>query len=165
MRKLGKFPTYREIEVEKGNDANFPDKGAFYRWGTKEQFATKVAAYCKDKNGYDDIVKLCQSIFEKSSQKDFINNSNINQRLSEVYLFKSGHYYKIGRTNDTVRRGHEIRIQLPEKMDLIHSIKTDDPSGVESYWHKRFESKQMKGEWFDLNASDVKAFKRWRHIC
>jgi hypothetical protein len=30
-----------------------------------------------------------------------------------------------------VRRGAELRIQLPEKMDLIHSIKTDDPSGVE----------------------------------
>jgi len=72
--------------------------------------------------------------------------------------------YKIGKTNDTVRRGNEIRIQLPERTDLIHSIKTDDPSGIEAYWHKRFETKRMNGEWFDLNSSDIKAFKRWRRI-
>jgi hypothetical protein len=81
-----------------------------------------------------------------------------------VYLFKSGRYYKIGKTNDTVRRGKEIRVQLPERTDLIHAIKTDDPSGVEAYWHKRFESKRKQGEWFDLRPSDIKAFKRWRKI-
>ena len=71
---------------------------------------------------------------------------------------------KIGKTNDTVRRGNELRIQLPEKTDLIHSIKTDDPSGIEAYWHKRFEEKRMQGEWFNLSSADVKAFKRWRRI-
>ncbi len=81
-----------------------------------------------------------------------------------VYLFKSGRYYKIGKTKDMVRRGTEIRIQLPEKLDLIHSIQTDDPSGVEAYWHRRFDEKRMNGEWFDLNSADIRAFKRWRRI-
>lgn len=54
-RKLGKFPTYREIQVEKNNDAEFPDKGAFYRLGAKEQFAAKVIEFCKNKKDYDDI--------------------------------------------------------------------------------------------------------------
>lgn len=87
-----------------------------------------------------------------------------NQELGEVYLFKSGHFYKIGKTNCTVRRGSELRIMLPEKITLIHSIKTDDPSGIEAYWHKRFELKRKNGEWFDLTSNDVKAFKRWRRI-
>lgn len=41
----------------------------------------------------------------------------------------------------------EIRFQLPEKIVLIHSIRTDDPSGIEVYWHKRFGAKRMQGEW------------------
>ncbi len=47
--------------------------------------------------------------------------------IGEVYLIKSGRYYKIGKTIDPVRLGAELRIQLPEKITLIHSIKTDDP--------------------------------------
>ncbi|HOI97024.1 MAG TPA: GIY-YIG nuclease family protein [Candidatus Pacearchaeota archaeon] len=163
MRKLSKFPTYREINVEKNiNDSKFPDKVTFGRLGSKKQLAEKVMDYCVEKTGYDDIVKLCQPIVGGLDNEK--NNDNTSINIGEVYLFKSGRFYKIGKTNDTVRRGSEIRIQLPERMDLIHSIKTDDPTGIETYWHKRFEAKRMNGEWFDLNSSDIKVFKRWRRI-
>ena len=49
-------------------------------------------------------------------------------------------------------------------MVLIHKILTDDPYGVEEYWHKRFSAKAMKGEWFNLDPSDIVAFKRWKKI-
>lgn len=161
-RKLGKFPTYGEIEVERRNDGELPTIKAFRRLGTKEQLAEKVIEYCKNKSGYDDIIELSKSVLGKSNKKE--NGDGANSRIGEVYLFKSGRYYKIGKTNDTVRRGNELRIQLPEKIDLIHSIKTDDPSGVEAYWHRRFKVKRMQGEWFDLNSIDIKAFKCWRRI-
>ncbi len=162
-RKLGKFPTYLEITVEKSNDVNFPNKKVFSRWGTKDKFIAKVLEYCKGKADYNDIVAFCEPILEDSNEEEILDDSDATQ-IGEVYLFKSGHYYKIGKTNDTVRRGSELRIQLPEKCTLIHSIKTDDPSGIEAYWHKRFETKRMNGEWFDLSPAQVKAFKLWRRI-
>ena len=119
--------------------------------------------YCKGKADYNDIVAFCEPILEDSNEEEILDDSDATQ-IGEVYLFKSGHYYKIGKTNDTVRRGSELRIQLPEKCTLIHSIKTDDPSGIEAYWHKRFETKRMNGEWFDLSPAQVKAFKLWRRI-
>ena len=161
-RKLSKFPTSREIQVERNSDPKFSDRKVFERWGTTEQRLTKVLEYCKDRNSYADIVELCQPLFEKSSKKERIDISKT--QFGEVYLFKSGRYYKIGRTNDAVRRGNELRVQLPEKCILIHSIKTDDPSGIEAYWHKRFDTKRMQGEWFDLAPVDVKAFKSWRRV-
>lgn len=163
IRKLGRFPTYAEYRTERNSDPEFPDKKVFQRFGSKQRFAAKIAEYCKDKNSYDDVAELCSSIIEDSDMDEEFDNSG-ESNLGEVYLFKSGRYYKIGKTNNTVRRGSELRIQLPEKMDLIHSIKTDDPSGIESYWHKRFESKRMNGEWFDLTSSEIKAFKKWKRI-
>ena len=84
--------------------------------------------------------------------------------MGYVYLLKSGRYYKIGKAVAPDRRRYEIGLQLPEKAEPVHSIETDDPSGVEAYWHRRFAEKRGEGEWFDLSAEDIKAFKRWKRI-
>jgi hypothetical protein len=83
-----------------------------------------------------------------------------------VYFVKHGSRseYKIGKTMNPLRREGEIRLQLPELLKPIHYIETDDPTGVETYWHDRFRSKQKEGEWFALSADDVRAFKKWRRI-
>ena len=164
MRKLGKFPTYDELALEKNNDAEFPTRNVFINFGSKLKLAEKLIEYCKDNTDYEDVIKLCEPILEKLNERESVDDSNSNQLIGAVYLFKHGKYYKIGKTNDTVRRGNELKIQLPENLDLIHEIKTDDPSGIEAYWHRRFEAKRMNGEWFDLNSTDIKAFKRWRKI-
>jgi hypothetical protein len=78
-----------------------------------------------------------------------------------VYLLKSGPYYKIGKTRDFGRRFDEIRLQLPFPVEEIHKIETEDPDGIEAYWHRRFAEKRKNGEWFELSDTDIATFT-WR---
>ena len=80
--------------------------------------------------------------------------------MGYVYLIKMGKYHKIGMTNSVGRREYELNLQLPERTELIHVIATDDPPGIEEYWHKRFAAKNTNGEWFALDAADIASFKR-----
>ena len=77
-----------------------------------------------------------------------------------VYMMKAGRFFKIGRTNALGRRERELVIQLPEAAKVIHSIKTDDPAGIEEYWHRRFQDRRRNGEWFELTPQDLAAFRR-----
>lgn len=166
IRELKRFPVNLELRIKKRNDPTFPNDGVFRRFGGKADFVKRVFDYCDARTGYDDVIEILKSIpvVAAVGSDPSTGLETASEQLGEVYLFKSGRHYKIGMTKDTVRRGNELRIQLPERMDLIHSIKTDDPSGIEAYWHRRFADKRMNGEWFDLNSADIKAFKRWRKI-
>src|ERR1700683_4825734 len=102
---------------------------------------------------------MCSTIVNAQSA-DAETDSKPEENLGFVYLMKSGRFYKIGRSNAAGRREYEIAIQLPESLRTVHAIRTDDAAGIEQYWHKRFTAKRKNGEWFDLTAGDVAAFRR-----
>lgn len=162
IHELGRFPSHGDMRVKRNASATFPSPNSIARLGNKSAIVDKVRKRAGQLE-FQDVLDICAAHILKvgPQRSEAPAEADI---VGEVYLCKSGRYYKIGRTNDLVRRGGEIKIQLLEKLELIHSIKTDDPSGVEAYWHKRFEIKRMNGEWFNLDASEIRSFKRWRSI-
>jgi hypothetical protein len=159
MRELGRFPVVAEIRMKVRADASFPNDRTFERFGSKAEFAATILDYCRSRAGYEDAIALCAVIADRSTTND-VEADDAKTSIGYVYLMKSGKFYKLGRSNAAGRRGYELGIQLPEKLKTVHVIRTDDPAGIESYWHRRFEEKRKNGEWFDLGAADVAAFKR-----
>lgn len=159
IRELGRFPAKSDLRIKCFNDPEFPSEKTYRRFGTKGQFAAKILTYCQHRQDYEDVSDLCAKLVgEEVAHTDAAVAAA--EEIGFVYLLKSGRHYKIGKTNAVGRRERELAIQLPEKTSKIHSIKTDDPGGIEAYWHKRFERKRKHGEWFELSASDVSVFRR-----
>jgi len=158
IRELGHFPQRAELTLKRNNDPSFPSEKTFRRYGTKPFFAKAIYNWCANKEDWNDVATICDELQSQATE----NEPNVVTPESNgfVYLMKSGKYYKIGRTNALDRRQFEIGLQLPHGITPIHSIATDDPSGIEAYWHKRFKDKKMNGEWFNLTPKDVAVFKK-----
>jgi hypothetical protein len=165
VRELQKFPTDREMRIKRRSNPDFPNAKVYERFGNKNQLVARVAAYCTEHSEYADVAALLKPLVTDVGMSNESESPSACDSYGFVYLVK-GHpgEYKIGRTNLVDRRLSELGATASIEQSLIHEIKTDDPAGIEAYWHRRFADKRMKGEWFRLNIADVKAFKRWRRI-
>lgn len=160
IREVGRFPVPDEIRLKAYNDPDFPSHNTFNRLGsTKRDRILRILEYCQQHGGFKDIVAICEAGMPPAPLASD-DDSPGEATTGFVYLLQSGRYYKIGRSNAAGRRERELAIQLPEKAKLVHEIRTDDPIGIEAYWHGRFESQRQNGEWFALSSADVKVFKR-----
>lgn len=164
IKKIGKVPIAGEVRREAEIDANFPSHSVFDRLG-KVRLLEISMQYCKGKEHLNEVLEICQkehANITAEMEDDLTTTTTISAGC--VYLMKSGKHYKIGRTKSLQRRDKELADEIPVPPTTVHYIETDDPSGVEAYWHKRFEEKRGNGEWFTLDSNDVKAFKRWKKI-
>ncbi|MGD0563686.1 MAG: GIY-YIG nuclease family protein [Roseiarcus sp.] len=171
-RELGHFPVATEIKMKARSDEGFPCHNTFGRFGPRQQVATKILDYCKGRAGYEDVAALCGPIAERLGERQQPKDpadapsTNSSDSAKEGYLYlgllKLGREkrYKIGKAVLVERRRDQISLQLPEDLELVHAITTDDAYGIEEYWHKRFAAKNTKGEWFSLSRQDVESFKR-----
>lgn len=160
-RELGKFPSSAELRFKTFNDKSFPNMKTFDRaFGNKSGKITSLVEYCRAKKDKADVLKIYLPLLTSDNKKISSELKEDKIEYGFVYLIKSGKFHKIGRSNSAGRRKYEIEILLPEKADLVHEIKTDDPVGIEAYWHNRFKDKRKRGEWFQLSKEDVIAFKR-----
>lgn len=165
VRELGHLPVRGELVRKSKNDPSFPSVGVFDKFGGKKQLIAAVTEYCRTHDGFNDVLVQCEKATSQrmhGTEPDKEPRSKVETGF--VYLMQSGRHYKIGRTNSLGRREWELGIKIPIPPKTIHYIETDDPIGVEAYWHKRFAEKRGEGEWFDLSPEDIKAFKRWKRI-
>lgn len=153
-RLLGKVPTYTEMRMHVRKDASFPnDKTVAKHFGNMSELIATLHRLAESPE-YDDLNEILPDTID--------TKTTILKKVDDgfVYLLKSGSHYKIGCTANLERRIKEITVAMPENITLIHSIRTDDPPGIEAYWHKRFADHRAKGEWFKLSSDDLKAFRR-----
>jgi hypothetical protein len=162
-RELGRLPVSGELRLKAYHDKTFPSMRTFEkRLGQKDQLVSKIAVFCRQNGDLEDIFRMCDAALKSKGQQ--ASEADLAGGTGIVYLIKSGRFYKIGKTNSIGRREYDLAIQLAEKPATVHLIKSDDPDGIEAYWHRRFAVKRKGGEWFNLSASEVKAFKLWKRI-
>jgi hypothetical protein len=164
VRELGRVPLNAELKVKARKDAAFPSPSVFERFGGKAALLLALRQRCETLNEHGVLALLPPTDTNASSREIDTPPKLKKTPTGYVYLMQSGRHFKIGRSNSVGRREWELGIKIPVPPKTIHVIETDDPVGVEVYWHRRFAEKRGEGEWFNLRADDVAAFKRWKKI-
>lgn len=152
-RHYGRLPTKAERDLFRKDNPGLPSNNAIARhFGRQGDLISALAKRAANDPAYADIAAMLpvaqRPVRAGKTAEGF------------VYLIQSGAFYKIGRSDDLERRVKQITVALPDKATLVHSIRTDDPAGIEAYWHRRFAEKRANGEWFKLTSLDVSTFKK-----
>jgi len=158
VRQLGRWPAKADFQMAKRAGQEVPNPNSLLRrlGGTDNQRAFTFD-WARTHEGWEDVAAI---LGPRLTSAAALPKATLSTPLVSgyVYLFKSGKHHKIGRSNAPERRAYEVRLQMPERVETVHTIATDDPEGIEAYWHRRFASKRANGEWFSLAPEDVAAF-------
>lgn len=155
-RELGRFPTDPDVSLARTRDPSIPHYQRFKRLGDRGSRLEKLRRFSSEHAEFADVVALLPPSNDEASEVE----PTATERDGAVYMLKLGKHFKIGKSFRVPQRHREIALELPEKPDVVHVITTDDPSGIEAYWHNRFAEKRTNGEWFALSRDDVRVFMR-----
>jgi AcrR family transcriptional regulator len=155
FRHYGRVPTTSELRLYRPVDPTFPAHSTVdNHFPTKAALLDAMAEWTRDRPDFADVAQMLPAapVPTRSRRPAVVDGS--------VCLIGSGAHCKIGRSDQLERRVKEILTTLPDAATLVHSIRTDDPAGIEAYWHRRFADRRANGEWFKLTPADLAAFKR-----
>ena len=153
-----RFPTEREFDIFRNANREMPTFSTFRaQFGNIESLREAFRNWASESPLFQDVTNLIPITQMKTA--------SVQSKSKEgwVYLLKSGEHYKIGCGEELEKRVKQIKTNLPDTSALIHAIRTDDPFGIESYWHRRFDEKRANGEWFKLNPADIAAFRKRKY--
>jgi hypothetical protein len=156
-REFGRVPAAMEFRIYGRSHPEFPNHKAVYRhFQSTANMLRRLADWTSENDSYADVAAMLAQHASKSDAEATTRPVD-----GFVYLIRWGEHYKIGRGEQLERRVKQVRTGLPDSGSLVHAIRTDDPPGIEAYWHRRFADKRAEnGEWFKLTKADVAAFKR-----
>lgn len=73
-----------------------------------------------------------------------------------IYLMRAENgLYKIGRSKDIEKRLNGLNREIPIKVEVVHTIPTDDTLTSEKILHGRYKAERVKYEWFHLSPAQV----------
>lgn len=155
VRERGALPSTSEILLMRRTDSTVPNpKTLRQHFKGRAGLIAALRVFCMERKGFEDVLTVLPEVDETPKKQ------SAQSPEGWVYLLKSGQHYKIGRSDQLETRVKQISIALPETTSMVHAIRTDDPTGIELYWHRRFADRRANGEWFKLTAADVSAFTR-----
>lgn len=170
-----RYPVLDELRRAKRKGFEIPSDGAIRRQlGEKDVVIRSLIEFCDGKEEFSQALQVCRSIAaaepESAREEVSVGSAENGVETGWVYLIRAQGAYKVGFSRAPYRRAAEIATQSATGAELLHKIETDDPEGIEEYWHRRFASKRLtginiqSGEWFDLTSDDIRAFKRRKNF-
>ncbi len=161
-RSIGRIPVFSDLDLYRRSGGKVALRGAYIRhFGGKAQLLDRLKGWAEENPDRADIAAMLRE--EVRTDNEPASNARPGDS-GAVYLLRCGSRFKIGCSVAIKKRVRAIQNTLPEPAALVHAIKTDDPLGIERYWHRRFADKRLHGEWFRLDAADVAAFRTWRRM-
>jgi hypothetical protein len=154
---LGRMPTSNDMRLYSRTHAEFPSNTTIENHFPKKVLLVEALRAWITSSGESEYASVLSVLPEPVGSKTEIVDQ---QSYGHVYLLQAGDFFKIGQSSDLERRVKAINVALPDKATLAHAISTDDPPGIEAYWHRRFADRRANGEWFKLSRADVLAFKK-----
>jgi len=157
-----------EVCVFNGNVVSFNED--FYGLDDEEIFANdyigrNIRGEEFDNNHFDNKTK--EYVKKRNEQMDSEINDFIKEKIRSgsrrketktfnTYLIidKGSGLYKIGKSVNVQKRLKSLKVACP-MIELVGSYGYD----IESQLHKRFEAKNVTGEWFSLNESDIECIE------
>lgn len=168
IRRAGHFPSSAERKMAMRDLDDFPSETTFQSRGGQRNLAMLVVAELRNFPEYADVVEIVDRYIaahplSKAATTPIMPPSTADR--GHVYLIKTPRGHRIGMTTRAVGSRLAEHENQQGEAELLHRIVTDDPLGVERYWHQRFADKRSgTSDHFNLTASDVNAFKRWKKI-
>ena len=160
------FPTNQQLrQARQEMPSRYSSHNTFNRLGSTRavRAATVVAALsAKEKLAANEQIAfdVCLAIAEQAESEPTDPDAKL-AGCGYVYLFRDGKAYKIGNSADPDSRRNALQTGNPRRIELVHRILTDDPKGIEEYWHRRFSGCRItdRSEWFHLSREDVATFR------